>query len=606
MDLNKTLCDADFKDASPVKTVEHIKEILRSHGIETIESWRQTNVPYCHAMGVQVAGTNFSVNGKGLTREFAQASGYGELMERLQLGFIGSPSVQKEGSYSGIRSQQELIPAKELYTHDPKTYDQLAERLESATGVHLNPEAILSQHADADGMIACVPCYNLTTGSKTHFPNELRLRVYATNGCAAGNSVEEAIVQAIGEVVERANQNRIISEGMTVPDVPDEQLQKYKVAYDIISYIRSKGYRVVIKDCSLGEKFPVICACFIDTKTGKYHTHFGANPVFEIALERALAESFQSANIENVAKFENISVQNDKRYSLSALANEFTKGTWEKAIEFFVGQPTYDYNAEVGFCGKNNRELLRECVDYFAKKGFEILVYNSSTLGFPTCHVIIPGYSEIFINRLYRETNEQRYHPYCVKTLRDPSSASISDMLGCLLHLDQTKQFTSNINGIHGFKAGARLSAKLKPQDDKRLMSASLGYIYYALGRVNEVITCLATMIETASGEELEYLICLKRYLTLKQERQDPEMIQKILTLFHRSSTVSELQRCIKQGRNPLERFTLHCKLECSETCQLYSVCYWQGLSKLDILLECKVKELDFDHFCDEVKALLN
>lgn len=605
-DLNVKFCDTDYKDASPVKTVEHIKQILASHGIETVESWRQTNVPHCHAMGVQVVGTNFSVNGKGLTPEFARASGYGELMERLQLGMIGSPGVQKDGTHVSVRSKQEWICPQDLFDAEPQIYQILADRLKAATGTVMEPEKLPGQYSNAQGKVACVPCYDLVKGRKVYFPDEYRLRVYATNGCAAGNSTEEAIVQAIGEIVERANQNRIVSEGLTVPDIPEEDLKKFQVAYAIITHIRSKGYRVLIKDCSLGERFPVICACFIDTKTGKYHTHFGANPVVEIALERALTESFQGANIDNVAKFQNISMGYSKEYSLSALTNEFTKGTWEKSVEFFVGQPSYEYNRNMGFQGKNNKELLRECVDYFARKGHQILVYNSATLGFPACHVIIPGCSEIFINRLCKDMNEQRYHPFAVKTLRDPSGASISDMLGLLLHLDQTKQLSSNLNRVHGFLAASRLSAKLTPDEEQFLMSGALGYVYYAMGRYGDVVSCLSSMIAIASGDDLEYLICLKRYLSMKQEKRDPEMIRSVLTLFHRSETIEQLKSCLAAKGNPFERFTLHCDLDCKENCRLYPVCYRRKLDELDCLLDSKLTQMDFDQFCADLRELLS
>ena len=76
------IVDAIFKDDSPVATVEKIISILRRHGIEPVERWGDTCVPYCFYLSVKIHGTNFSVNGKGLTKEFARASGYGELMER--------------------------------------------------------------------------------------------------------------------------------------------------------------------------------------------------------------------------------------------------------------------------------------------------------------------------------------------------------------------------------------------------------------------------------------------------------------------------------------------------------------------------------------------
>ena len=103
MDLNLNLLDADFKDESPLKTVAHIKQILKDNGIETMETWVETSVPYCYVISIRVVGTTFVVNGKGLTKEFTLASGYGELMERLLKGQF------KEGC---------------IISHEPKHFNQ--------------------------------------------------------------------------------------------------------------------------------------------------------------------------------------------------------------------------------------------------------------------------------------------------------------------------------------------------------------------------------------------------------------------------------------------------------------------------------------------------
>ena len=90
--------DRTFKDDSPLDTVKKIKGILKSYGIETEEKWMDSGVPYCYSLRVSVYGTVFGTNGKGVTKELALASGYGELMERLQLGRILKSDQQKDGA----------------------------------------------------------------------------------------------------------------------------------------------------------------------------------------------------------------------------------------------------------------------------------------------------------------------------------------------------------------------------------------------------------------------------------------------------------------------------------------------------------------------------
>ncbi len=93
-DINEALLDGEYKDESPIKTVEKIKGILRDNGIETTEELYDSEVPYCSSLRVTVNGTAFGSNGKGLSPEFTLASGYGELVERLQIGC----SLKKGGS----------------------------------------------------------------------------------------------------------------------------------------------------------------------------------------------------------------------------------------------------------------------------------------------------------------------------------------------------------------------------------------------------------------------------------------------------------------------------------------------------------------------------
>lgn len=602
MDMNETLRDAQFKDARPTATVEKILSTLRENGIETEEYWFESNVPYCHALRISIPGTSFSVNGKGLTREFARASGYGELMERLQLGFTGAPGMQKDGSYSFDESKYTPIDPTALIQQHPKRYDQLAQRLEAFMGVRLTPEALLRQFATNQGKVPCIPCYNITTGQPDYFPNDMRLRVYGSNGCAAGNSIEEAIVQALSEVVERRHQNEILLNDLTPPEVPEEVLCSSKTAYDIIRYVRGKGFKVIIKDCSLGKKFPVVCACFIHEATGKYHTHFGAYPIFEIALERALTETFQGRNINSIAQFADLTYNTADSASLTNVVNEFTYGAWTKSPAFFTGTPSYPYNTSVGFRGEGNKALLKECIQYFTDMGHEILVCNSATLGFPTCHVLVPGYSEIFINRLYAQTNDHRYYRHSVATLRDPSSATIQDKLGLLLHLEQMDQIANKVRHMHGFLNGARLSADLTAGEESQLMTATLAYVYYDLGRYREVIQCLEKWIPTVEPSETARLIALKRYLTLRLQKKDPELIRKTMELFHSPQIVAEI---CDSKRNPLERYTLHCDLACKPDCMLYGRCFNRRVTQLDQLISQKLKELDHDSFVSNLDQLL-
>ena len=109
------------------------------------------------------------------------------------------------------------------------------------------------------------------------------------------------MVQGFSEIQERYCQYQFLFRHLTPPDVPEDYLAQFSVASRIIRSIRAAGYDVVVKDCSLGEGYPVVCTAVIDRKTHQYHVHLGANPVFEIALERSLTEIFQGRNLSALA-----------------------------------------------------------------------------------------------------------------------------------------------------------------------------------------------------------------------------------------------------------------------------------------------------------------
>lgn len=597
--------DSRFKDDSPMATVAKIRQILKDNGLEVEEVWHDSTVPYCYSLSIKLLGTIFRVNGKGLTKEFALASGYGEFMERFQMGFINGPNVLKDGDFSIDDAKYEKRSTESLLQDDRHWYEKMSRNLHHFTGITMTPEQIVGQYADSEGNVSVTPFFDLTTATKAYLPTIMRKRVYATNGCAAGNTPEEAIVQAISEMVERSHQTRILEADLTLPDIPDEILRQYEAPYSIISYVRDHGYKVIVKDASLGTGFPVVCACIIDLKTGRYHTHFGAYPIFEIALSRSLTESFQGRSLRNIATFEDFSYRKTGEFSLTELSNELTMGTWIKRPSFFVGKPHRDFDPSVGLPGGNNRELLRQCIDYFKKQDLHILVRDRSCLGFPTYQVVIPGYSEAHVNRLSHRMDDHRYAPYATKVFRSPTTADTTDLLGLMMHLDQMKKFTANIRGVHGFLMNARLSAQLDDATQDRLMNATMGYAYYALGRKQDVIRYIDALIPSAAPQETGYLICLKRYLSLLTSGFTEAQAEQTIRFFHPEDVTQELLDCIHEGRNPLSRSVLHCDMTCQPDCPIYGNCYQKRVQELARLLDTKMSQLSFDQFSQTLSALL-
>lgn len=604
MDTTNQLLDAQFKDATPEGTVQRILDLFHANGIEVEETWRESGVPYCYAMSVKVKGSTLRSNGKGLTKAFARASGYAELMERMQMGFTGNADAQKDGDFNPEQGKYPMLTPWELYSKNQRWYELLAQRYKNFTGRDIAPQYILLQHADKNSLVSATPYFNLVTCRTEHLPTMLRKRVYTTTGCAAGNTHEEAIVQAISEIVERNHQLCVLIEDLTLPDVPEDFLKQFHAAWEIICYLRTQGYKVLVKDCSLGTDFPVVCVCLIHIKTGRYHTHFGAYPKFEIALERSLTESFQGGTLQTVARTEGFLSSGKGGFFHLNMIDELGTGSGRKTAKFFTGKPDFVFRETVGFHGNSNRELFRECIEFFRKQGLDVLVRDRSTLGFPTCQVLVPGYSEPFVHRLDRKHDEHRFSDCAYRALRNPAGASEADLQGMLMHMGEMRKYKATIPGYQGFAAGTKLAVKLTGEENEFLTNASLGYAYYALGKLPEALQCAGAMAAVTAEADVPYLIALKRWLSMRMEGIGDPQIFNTLRHFHDAASLKQLEQDMTNG-NPFARFTLRCDGICEESCRLFGRCQHRYASDLAQIIQQKDKELDTEAYNTYLANLL-
>ncbi len=599
------IIDGQYKDNSPAKTVAKIKSILTQHGLKPQEHWFDSGVPYCYSNKINIPGTTFRSIGKGLSKELALASAYGELIERLQLGLIYGPTSLKDGDYTLESSEHEMRPASTLLTQDRGLYEALAQMHFDRLGIPTTPERILSPYTTSDGMVRVTPYLDLTTKQTAYLSTVLRKRLYGTNGCAAGNTPEEALVQAISEIIERNHQVRVVSEGMGLPDIPEDILKTFKVSYQIIQFVREHGCKVIIKDASLGTGYPVICACVIDCETGRYHTHFGSHPVLEIAVERSLTESFQWRSIRSIATNEDFSPKSDGKFSINAFYSELRQSTGNKPTEFFVGEARYPFDPNMGIHTCDNRQMLRYCVDFFKKAGHSLLVRDCSCLGFPTYQVVSPGYSEMYINRICEKYDDQYYAPYAIATLRDPAKATVPQMLGTLLHLDRLKMLDSGLQTVHKFTMITKIPSQISSRYQKYLMAASLGYIYISLGKYRDAAAQVGAMISGGSEKDLQYLICLKRYLSMVAEGYPPSQIKELLLCLHQPELVQELLTQFSEKKNPMERFVLHCDKQSCDTCIVRDDCYLKRVDALADILDEKQNQIDVQASADYLRSIV-
>ena len=78
------------------------------------------------------------------------------------------------------------------------------------------------------------------------------------------------------------------------------------------------------------------------------------------------------------------------------------------------------------------------------------------------------------------------------------------------------------------------------------------------------------------------------------------EKIIDILKIFHSQTTVDEIIECMENGKNPFDRYVLHCDGKCEGSCFLKKYCYQKRVQELFELISEKSKELKDDSYGED------
>jgi ribosomal protein S12 methylthiotransferase accessory factor len=148
--------------------------------------------------------------------------------------------------------------------------------------------------------ICALPFVRQSDGAVVYFPTNLIDNLFLSNGMSAGNTLAEAQVQCLSEIFERAVKREILEGEIALPDVPPSVLAKFPSMVAGIQALEAQGFPVLVKDASLGGRFPVMCVTLMNPRTGGVFASFGAHPSLEVALERSLTELLQGRSFEGL------------------------------------------------------------------------------------------------------------------------------------------------------------------------------------------------------------------------------------------------------------------------------------------------------------------
>lgn len=596
--------DEKFKEVTPDSTVEKIRGILSELGIEVQEIWNDSGLDNCWSLVVAANGFFPSSNGKGITKELARASAYGEFMERLQSGLFlyKYQSIQRD-------------PDTNLHSFAPDAkYMTLEEIIENGDwmdaiidtyGCGLTREKLGQQckmYAFGSEKILTIPFYSLFEDKYVYLPAGFVEQMYSANGCCVGNSRVEAWVHALSEIMERKGSTSLLMSGKSAPRIPDEVLQRFPTVMKILEQIKASGnYDVEIFDTSIGNGHPIVSTRIINKDNHTYVVNTGSDPVLEIAIHRTLTEIFQGRNIKTFTARHSgamLNSINDIPLAHNVL-NLLETGNGMFTVDFF----TEELGEEKPFVefpdnsNKTNAELVHNLLDMYRKINKPVYIRNYSYLGFNCYKFVIPGYSESRFLRLTEPFQEYLTADSAAKTLHHPEASSPAELSILLAY---HKQIQTIITKRDNFRYLSGI-----PLWYPAMLPLSLAYAAYMLGRYKDAIVHLRNLRQSSSfdKEKMEYFACVVRYLELKLAGCAEEKIRIVLRKFYDEKYAGMLFERLDNGSHPFDGFLLRCDCKSCESCPFAQYCGY--LSTKDIIAKGGAVYNRFTHGQDKENFII-
>lgn len=575
--------DAKFKDKDPRDTVSQLKTILAKLDLDICEQWNDSGVENCHSVRVYSKKGLPSTTGKGVSADFALASGYAEFIERIQSGLYmaGHQSLHRDKemdlhTYAPDKrymTVDELILESDWMDHIISAYPQLSLTRQSIA------EYCLAYSCADDGLILTVPFYSLFEDKYAYFPTAFVERMYSANGNCAGNTKQEAWVHALSEMMERYASQKMLLSGKAAPRIPEQTLMQFPTVARILEQVRRDGTMdIAVFDYSIGNGFPVISTRIISKTNQNYHVNVAADPVLEIAIQRTLTELFQGRGVDRMTSRHNGAILKDVKDFPAAYNSK-------NQLQSSDGLYTADYFADELTCtaepaqfpdnsGKTNKELLGYMLQLYRDLNRPVYVRNYSFLGFQSYKFVVPGFSETGAYSLGDPIAEYSLGDMAHGTFRDPVSATDEDLQWMLRFSAGTKQLYGRYQ-VYSVNAGVPMVGAA----NSYLCSVVRAYGAYRLGQYDQARVFTQQLMQRQ--EFGGYYSCVEKYLSLKEAGIEEDKIRSILYKFFPAQHPAALYEKLDQGLSPYEDQLIRCDLNSCDSCRYQQECCYRHLRAL-------------------------
>jgi ribosomal protein S12 methylthiotransferase accessory factor len=287
-DCTKTFRHDQDKVRNPEETLSWVKGRLQKLRLNVLTETVRIDtgrlgipvfISLCGDDATRLTGTKKQM-GKGATAAQSEASAVMELMERFSFfAFIHqAPFPVRPYRDMGGQAISPLLLGRAVY--DDSTDPALV-------------QAFLQ-----DCPLRWAPAFNLTQGRPQWVPIDWFYLINEYNGPAAGNTLEEAILQSLCEVVERHVGSIISHDRLATPVIDPESLQD-QAAVELVRKFQAQGIRLFLRDFSLDTGIPSVGVLAYDPGTYPESSEIvftaGTTSDPEKSLCRALTEIAQLA-----------------------------------------------------------------------------------------------------------------------------------------------------------------------------------------------------------------------------------------------------------------------------------------------------------------------
>jgi bacteriocin biosynthesis cyclodehydratase domain-containing protein len=347
------------------------------------------------------AGLSGGSFGKGSTAEQGEASALMEAIERYS-GIFQGDEIRVTRRFTDFAPGDAIPPNDVLLFSDAQSQPQQTPADDSSES-QMTPASF-----DQSAGIEWSPVWSLRDERFKYLPTSLLYFFYSgpaafhadSNGCAAGNTLEEAIVQGFLELVERDSYaiwwyNRLQRAEVDLGQFDDSYVR------DLQTQLAETGRRLWVLDVTSDLGVPTYVAILHWMQNGQENIEFGSGAHFDkrVALLRALTELNQFLSIGLMGGGTGEKSSLDGYTPLRLRDHPFLTPSGNRMV-----QP--DSGSKVAPLG-NTREQVDACVDIAKRADLDFLVLNQTRpdIEVPVVRVIVPGLRHFYLRfapgRLY-------------------------------------------------------------------------------------------------------------------------------------------------------------------------------------------------------------